>query len=548
MTIPPTKPPGSGAPIPDAPAPGTPAPGTPPDPRRWLILAVASAAQFLAVLDMIAVNIAFPAIGADFRSATTAELSWVLNAYTIVLAALLIPAGRLADAIGGRRSFLTGMVLFGLASVACGAAPGLGALVAARVVQGVAAAVLVPTSLALALPAFPERERPTAVGVWTAVSAVAASSGPVAGGLLAASDWRWIFLINAPVVLAAWAAGLRLLPRTGPAGGERRRLDPLGTLLVLLATGALTTACVEAPDWGYGAPATLGFLAGGVATGGLAVAHMRRHPDPVVDPALFRTRAFTAATLGLFSYFLAYAASLLSSTLLFTGAWGWSTVGAGLAITPWPLAVLVVSIVSGRLVRLLGERRAATLGALCFAAGPVWWLLCAGGGSGHYAVVFLPGLVLTGIGAGLYQPVMFAAAGLLPARQLSVGSGVLMMSRQGGQALGVAALVAITGGAARPDPGALRWGWVFAAVAAGLAALAATALRGQADSGARGGGESRTRGGGDSGARGGADSGARGGGDSGARAGADSGAGARRGVRADSAAGPPADTGSVRPH
>ncbi|WP_258407820.1 MFS transporter [Streptomyces hygroscopicus] len=136
---------------------------------------------------MIAVNIAFPAIGADFRSASTAELSWVLNAYTIVLAALLVPAGRLADAIGGRRSFLAGIALFGLASVACGAAPDLGTLIAARVVQGAAAAVLVPTSLSLALPAFPERERATAVGVWTAVSAVAASSGPVAGGLLAAS-------------------------------------------------------------------------------------------------------------------------------------------------------------------------------------------------------------------------------------------------------------------------------------------------------------------------------------------------------------------------
>ncbi|WP_234356900.1 MFS transporter [Streptomyces sp. NBRC 110028] len=466
-------------------------------------------AQFLAVLDVIAVNIAFPAIGADFRSVTTAQLSWVLNAYAIVLAALLVPAGRLADAIGGRRSFLTGMVLFGVASVACGAAPGLGALVAARVAQGAAAAVLVPTSLALALPAFPPRERPTAVGVWTAVSAVAASSGPVAGGLLAASDWRWIFLINVPVVLVAWAAGLRLLPRRAPAHGERRRLDPLGTLLVLLAIGALTTACAEAPDWGYRAPATLGFLAAGVATGGLAVAHMRRHPDPVVDPALFRTRAFTAATLGLFTYFLAYAAMVLASTLLFTGVWGWSTVRAGLAITPWPLAVLVVSVLSGRFVRALGERRAAVLGALCFAAGPVWWLLFADGDGGHYAAGFMPGLVLTGIGAGLYQPVMFASAGLLPARQLSLGSGVLMMSRQGGSALGVAALVVITGGVARPDAGVLHGGWVFAAVTAVLAAIAATALRGGAGSDGR--------------------------------------AGDCRGVRTDSAAGPSVDTGSGRP-
>ncbi|MFE9063063.1 MFS transporter [Streptomyces violaceusniger] len=488
MTTPSSKAQGSGVP---AATPG-PAPAPAPSRRRWLILAVASAAQFLAVLDMIAVNIAFPAIGADFRSASTAELSWVLNAYTIVLAALLVPAGRLADAIGGRRSFLTGIALFGLASVACGAAPGLGTLIAARVVQGVAAAVLVPTSLSLALPAFPPRERATAVGVWTAVSAVAASAGPVAGGLLAAFDWRWIFLVNPPVVLLAWGAGLRLLPRTGPVRtgpvrtgpvrtgpvpGERRRLDPLGTLLVLLGTGALTTACVEAADWGYGAPATLGFLAVGLITGALAVAHVRRHPDPVVDPALFRTRAFTAATLGLLSYFLAYAASILAATLLFTGAWGWSSARAGLAVTPWPLTVLAVSTLSGRIVRALGERTTAVVGGLCFAAGPVWWLLLAGGDGAHYAVEFMPGLVLTGIGAGLYQPVMFSAAGLLPARQLSLGSGVLMMSRQGGSALGVAALVVITGGAARPGLDALRAGWVFTAVTAALAAVAGAALR-----------------------------------------------------------------------
>ncbi|MFD8380482.1 MFS transporter [Streptomyces sp. NPDC059679] len=485
MTIPSTKAQGSGVPEP-ATSPG-------PDPRRWLILAVASAAQFLAVLDLIAVNIAFPAIGADFRSASTAALSWVLNAYTIVLAALLVPAGRLADETGRRRSFLLGMTLFGVASLGCGAAPGLGWLIAARVVQGVAAAVVVPTSLSLALPAFAPHERATAVGVWTAVSAVAASSGPVVGGLLADSDWRWIFLINVPVVLVAVAAGVRILPRaepmraepmraesgTEPVRSRARRLDPFGTLLVLLATGSLTTACVEAPDWGYAAPATLAFLAAGLAAAALCVAHMRRHPDPVVDPALFRSRGFTTATLGLLSYFLAYSAMLLSATWLFTGVWGYSTRRAGVAVAAWPLTVLVVSMLSGRIVRALGERRGAVLGAVAFTAAPVWWLVAAGpsGDGAHYAAGFMPGLVLAGIGAGLYQPVMFAAAGLLPAHRLSLGSGVLMMSRQGGTALGVAALVVITGGARQPDLGALRAGWVFAALTAAVAALAGAVFR-----------------------------------------------------------------------
>ncbi|MER6141552.1 MFS transporter [Streptomyces sparsogenes] len=506
MKIPSTKAQGSGvspAPGPDHRPESSPVPGSSPvpvpDPRRWLILAVASTAQFLAVLDLIAVNIAFPAIGADFRSASTAGLSWVLNAYTIVLAALLVPAGRLADETGRRRSFLLGMALFGLASVGCGAAPGLGWLIAARVVQGVAAAVVVPTSLSLALPAFAPREQATAVGVWTAVSAVAASSGPVVGGLLAALDWRWIFLINAPVVLGAVVAGLRLLPRTEPVRADQaaepvradnvrtepvrtravRRLDPLGTLLVLVATGSLTTGCVQAPEWGYAAPATLAFLGVGVVAGALCAAHVRRHPDPVVDPALFRTRGFTTAALGLLSYFLAYSAILLAATWMFSGVWGYSTRRAGLAVAPWPLTVLVVSALSGRIVRALGERRGAVLGAVAFTAAPLWWLVAAGpsGDGAHYAAGFLPGLVLAGIGAGLYQPVMFAAAGLLPARRLSVGSGVLMMSRQGGTALGVAALVVVTGGARQPDLGDLRAGWVFAAVAAAVAALAGAVFR-----------------------------------------------------------------------
>ncbi|MEU5126330.1 MFS transporter [Streptomyces mobaraensis] len=439
------------------------------DPRRWLVLAVASAAQFLAVLDVSAINVAFPVIGEDFSSASAAGLSWVLNAYTIVLAALLIPAGRLADVLGRRRSFLIGLTVFGLASVGCGLAPGLGWLVAARVAQGVGAAVLVPTSLSLALPAFPAAERATAVGVWTAISAVAASAGPVLGGLLAASDWRWVFLINVPVVLAALAAGVRLLPRPAPAA--RRSWDPPGTLLVFVAVGALTTAVVEAGDWGRTSPATLGVLAAGIVATALGVRHVRRVPEPVVDPALFRTRGFTAATLGLFCYFLAYSAMLLAASVLCSDIWGWSVQRSGLALAPWPGTVLVVSSLAGRVVRAIGERGAATLGALCFTAAPLWWLTSVNG-EPRYAAAVLPGLVLAGVGTALCQSVMFAAAGRLPEDRISLGSGVLMVSRQGATALGVAVLVALGGGAHRLGLGTLRAGWVFAAVTAALALVA----------------------------------------------------------------------------
>ncbi|WP_241777870.1 MFS transporter [Streptomyces sp. CT34] len=463
------------APPPDADAAG----GGAADPRRWLILAIASATQFLAVLDLIAVTIAFPAIGRDFAPAPASALSWVLNGYTVVLAALLVPAGRLADEAGRRRCFLTGMVLFGLASAACGMAPTLTLLIVARVVQGVAAAVLIPTSLSLALPAFPPRERATAVGAWTAVSAVAASSGPVIGGLLAASDWRLIFLINVPVVLLAVGAGVRLLPRSERGG--RQALDLPGTALVLVCVGALVTACVEAPEWGYTSPATLAVLAAGVLVGALGVRHVRRAADPVVHPELFRTPGFAAATLGLLSYFVAYGAMMLGASLLFTDVWHYSVRTAGLALAPWPLTVLVVSALSGRVVGAVGARATGVIGALCFVAATLWWLALAGDGQGgggtHYATHFLPGLIFAGFGTGLYQPVMFAATGLLPSRQLSLGSGVLMVSRQAGTALGVAVLVAVTGGRQQPDFGSLRGGWIIAAVTSAGAVAAALTLR-----------------------------------------------------------------------
>ncbi|MEE4422004.1 MFS transporter [Streptomyces bugieae] len=472
----------------------------PADPRRWLVLAIASAAQFLAVLDLIAVTIAFPAIGRDFAPASASALSWVLNGYTVVLAALLVPAGRIADEAGRRRCFLIGMVLFGLASAACGAAPTLGLLVAARVVQGVAAAVLIPTSLSLALPVFPPHERATAVGAWTAVSAVAASSGPVIGGLLAASDWRLVFLINVPVVVLAVAAGVRLLPRSVGGRVVRQRWDLPGAALVLVCIGALVTACVQAPEWGYTAPATLVVLGVGVAAGALGVRHARRAAEPVVDPALFRTPGFGAATLGLLSYFVAYSVMMLGATLLFTDVWHYSVRTAGLALAPWPLTVLVVSALSGRIVRAVGERAAGVIGSLCFVAAASWWLGYAddGGAGTHYAVRFLPGLVLAGIGTGLYQPVMFAAAGLLPARRLSVGSGVLMVSRQVGTALGVAVLIAVMGGQGQgrhqgqghgqqgPEMGALRTGWIVAAVTGAVAVGAAITLRPGGDGATRG--------------------------------------------------------------
>ena len=188
--------------------------------RRWAVLAVVSAAQFLTVLDLWVVNIALPALQHDFAPATLSDVSWILDVYAIVLAALLLPAGRAADSIGRRKCFLAGLVVFGVASLGCAVAPDLPALIACRALQAAGAAVLMPTSLGLALSVFPSHQRGTAVGVWAGVGAVAAGSGPVLGGLLVESSWRWIFLINLPVILATLAAGVAILPPRGNMRGN----------------------------------------------------------------------------------------------------------------------------------------------------------------------------------------------------------------------------------------------------------------------------------------------------------------------------------------
>ncbi|MET8690062.1 MFS transporter [Streptomyces sp. NPDC004732] len=412
------------------------------DIRRWRILAIASAAQFLAILDLFAVSVAFPALERSFHGASLAEVSWVLNAYTIVLAAMLVPAGRLADDIGRKPAFLLGMTLFGVASLGCAVAPALPVLVAARVVQAAAAAVLIPTSLGLALPAFPQHEHAKVMGIWTAVAAAGAGSGPVAGGLLLTAGWRWIFLINIPVVVIAVLAGRRVLPAS--PRGVRARLDLLGAALVLATVAGLTTVFTQASVWGYGSPAILGSALATVLVAALTVRHLRRAADPVVSFDLFRHRLFAVAFSGVFLYYLAFAAMILAATLFLTGRWHYSVVNAALALAPMPASTMATAPLSGRIVARFGARASAVLGGLTLAAGCGWWALTATDRP-QYLVVFLPGAILAGISTALLQPPLFGAAAALPSRQISLASGVLMMSRQISSALGVAILTAILG-------------------------------------------------------------------------------------------------------
>ena len=444
--------------------------------RRWAVLAVVSAAQFLTILDLWVVNIALPALQHDFAPATLSDVSWILDVYAIVLAALLLPAGRAADSIGRRECFLAGLVVFGVASLGCAVAPDLPALIACRALQAAGAAVLMPTSLGLALSVFPSHQRGTAVGVWAGVGAVAAGSGPVLGGLLVESSWRWIFLINVPIILATLAAGVAILPRRGGnvRGGQRPgwRIDGVGTFLVLGAVGLVCTALTEAPGWPPSR--TWPVLAAGLVLAAVFVAHIRRHPDPLVAPRLFSARPFSAGAAGLVAYYTGFAAMLLGTTLLLTVQWHFSVLQAAVSIAPGPITAGIVSPFSGRLSARFGIRSTVVAGAVLFAAAGAWPLASAGDGPA-YAAVVLPSMLLWGVANALIQPSLFASADAAPRAELASGSAVLATARQLGSALGVAIFVAVLG--AHPASGLAGFdrAWIVVLITAAMTAFAGLA-------------------------------------------------------------------------
>jgi EmrB/QacA subfamily drug resistance transporter len=451
------------------------APASPPaedqgHPNRWRILAVLAAVAFMAQLDLFIVNIAVPAMGRSFGGSLSG-LSWVLNAYAIVFAALLVPAGRLADHFGRRRFLLVGVTVFTLASAACAVAPSLPFLIGARAVQAVGAALIVPTSLGLLYPSFPKRQHATVVGLWAGVAAVAGSSGPPVGGLLVEVNWRLIFLINVPIGLATLIAGWRLLPEVR-AGKGARLPDGVSAGLLLAAVSLFVLATVEGPDWGWGSARTIGLLAAAVVAAALTVTRTMRHPHALIEKALFNSQPFTFATIALFLFFVGFAIFLLNGTLFLQEEWHYSAVRAGLAIMPGPVTAAVFAVNAGRLAHRFGRVWPAVVGASCMTVASVIWV-CLTTSQPAYVTEILPGMIIAGVSAGMTQAPLFAAAGTLPPDRATTGSAVLNMSRQIGSAVGVAVVVVIVGSAVRPTLADYHHAWVAEAIAGALAALAA---------------------------------------------------------------------------
>jgi EmrB/QacA subfamily drug resistance transporter len=301
----------------------------------WRTLAITSLAIFAVNLDTTVLFVAFPAIRETFRGVTPAELSWVLNAYTIVFGALLVPAGRLADRVGRRHIFVGGVAVFTAASLACGLAPTPSVLVAARVLQAVGAAMLLPSSLALILAAFTRAQWPVAVSLWGAVGALSAAVGPSLGALIIDGiGWRWVFFINLPVGAIAIAAGRAMRESRDPDGG--RLPDPLGIALVVASVGLVALAIVQGDVWGWTSARTLAAAAAGTVLFALFLVESVRSPAPVLDLTLFRDATYRRANLATLLFAVAFSAMFFGLILFQTQVWHYSIIRAGLGITPGP--------------------------------------------------------------------------------------------------------------------------------------------------------------------------------------------------------------------
>jgi EmrB/QacA subfamily drug resistance transporter len=415
-----------------------------PPARPGAVLAVLSLAAFLASLDLFIVNVAFAAIGRDFHGSSFADLSWILNGYAIIYAALLVPLGRLADRYGRKAGFLGGLGLFTLASAACALSPGLWWLVGFRVLQAVGAAALTPTSLGLLLAATPAAGRARAVRIWAAAGALAAAAGPVIGGLLISVSWRWVFIVNIPVGIVALVVTRRIVPDSRDENVTSRP-DLGGAALLAVAIGALALGIVKGEDWGWGGGRVIGTFA--VAVAGLALFWLRslRHHSPVIEPALLRVRPFAWSNVTAVAFTIGFGAGLLANVLWVQQVWGYSPLRTGLAVAPGPLMVPLFSFVAQQVSHRIPPGRVAAVGCLVYALGVVL-LLTRLGAHPSYASEMLPSWLLIGVGVGLALPTILSTATAdLPPSRAATGSAVVNMSRQIGTVLGVSVLVAILG-------------------------------------------------------------------------------------------------------
>jgi EmrB/QacA subfamily drug resistance transporter len=403
--------------------------------RHWLALCAVVAGAFVTTLDNTIVNVALPSIQRDLHLGL-AGVAWVVNAYILSFAALLLTGGRLADSFGRRRTFSTGLIIFTLASFVGGLAPSFGVLVAARAVQGVGAALLTPPTLAIIRHTFrDEKAHGTAIGIWGSAGAAALAVGPLLGGILTQHlNWHWVFWVNVPLGALGVLAARRFIPEsTDPAA--TRRVDIVGLVLATGALFSLTYALINANDRGWTSP-LIDALFGAAAFAGIGfVLVERRVRQPLVDPTLFQSRAFTGANVVALIVNLAAFGVFLFTSLFLQNVLGHSPVRAGAALLPWVAMLLAVAPITGNLAQRIPARHLVAAGLALLGTG---LLLLAGVDEHSGYLALLPGLLVGGLGAALTIPVSAIALTAVDVDRAGIASGVLNTARETGGSLGIA--------------------------------------------------------------------------------------------------------------
>ncbi|MEU6356858.1 MFS transporter [Streptomyces sp. NPDC047072] len=406
--------------------------------RRMLVLAICCMSLLIVSLDTTALNVALPAMQRDL-DASTAGLQWTIDAYTLVLASLLMLAGSTADRIGRKRVFIAGLIVFTIGSALCSAAPNLDALIAFRMVQAVGGSMLNPVAMSIITNTFTDpRERARAIGVWGAVVGISMALGPLVGGLLVDSiGWRSIFWVNLPVGLAALLLTLRFVPESRAPKG--RRPDPVGQVLVIALFGSLTYAIIEAPNAGFASVLPYGVVAA-VALAGL-LAYEPRRAEPLIDLRFFRSVPFSGATVIAISAFAALGGFLFLSTLYLQNVRGLDALHAGLWMLPMAVPTFLCAPLSGRLVGNRGPRLSLVIAGCAMTVSAV--LFAAFEAETSNVTLFL-GYLVFGIGFGFVNaPITNTAVSGMPRAQAGVAAAVASTSRQLGQTLGVAVIGAV---------------------------------------------------------------------------------------------------------